>query len=186
MIFTEETRQICRLFGDLLDYPGEGLAAAAEDCAGRMKAHFNGASDRVRAFADFVGSQPPGTMEELYTRTFDMTPANTLYIGYHVFGESPRRSVFLVRLREAFQSRGFEAGTELPDHLAVLLRFLSVTDDPEFVSPLVHDAILPVLDKMVKSFPGDSRGYGPVVKSLRQFLARSEGGPVKKGGSSDD
>ncbi|HJX12631.1 MAG TPA: molecular chaperone TorD family protein [Dehalococcoidales bacterium] len=186
MIFPEETGQLCRLFADVLDYPGAALVTSAEDCAAGLKASHNGAAEAMQSFADFARSQPPGAMEELYTQTFDVTPANTLYIGYHTFGETPRRSVFLVRLQEAYQSHGFSGGTELADHLSVLLRFLSVARDREFAAPLVRDCILPVLEKMEKSFPKDRPGYGPAVGSLRRFLGQIDRKLIKSGGLAHD
>ena len=186
MIFPEETRQLCRLFADVLDYPGAALVTSAEECATRLKASYNGAAGPMQSFAGFAREQPPGVLEELYTHTFDVTPADTLYIGYHIFGETPKRSVFLVRLQEAYQSHGFSGGTELADHLSVLLRFLSVARDAEFMAPLVHDCILPVLEKMEKSFPKDKQGYGPAVSALRQFLVKVNRTLIKNGGLTHD
>ena len=92
----------------------------------------------MRSFVNSVKGQSRGALEELYTETFDLTPAMTLYIGYHLFGETPKRSSFLVRLEEAYQAHDFDSGTELADHLCVLLRFFSVAQDAEFVVPLLE------------------------------------------------
>ncbi len=121
-------------------------------------------------------------MEELYTKTFDLTAATTLHIGYHLFGETPKRSAFLVRLEEAFESDGFSSGNELADHLCVLLRFFNVASDPEFVAPLVDECVLPVLQTMEKALPEKNGGYRPAIRSLRLFMRHLQRALEKEGG----
>ncbi len=166
----EESKQLCRLFAEVLGYPGDSLSESANECLRQLNGSFPDIADQMRSFVTFVESQNRGALEELYTETFDMAPAMTLYIGYHLFGETPKRSSFLVRLEEAYQSHDFHSGTELADHLCVLLRFFSVAQDTEFVIPLLEESIMPVLDKMAGDLQKSKNGYAPVVSSLRLFL----------------
>ena len=178
----EESKQLCRLFADVLGYPGDSLPESANECLRQLDASFSDIADQMRPFVAFVESQSRGALEELYAETFDMTPASTLYIGYHIFGETPKRSSFLVRLEEAYQSHGFHSGTELADHLCVLLRFFSVAQDVEFVIPLMEESILPVLDKMAGDLQKGKNGYSPAVSSLRLFLRQLSRRLTKVGG----
>ncbi len=166
----EETKQLCRLFAEILDYPSPSLLESATECIKQLENSFPGTAEPMRSFATFAESQSQGTIEELYTQTFDVTPATTPYLGYQLFGEGPKRSAFMVRLQEAYQSHSFSSGTELPDHLCVLLRFFSVARDSEFVIPLLQECVLPVLEKMEGAFPAKKNGYRPAVSSLRLFL----------------
>ena len=182
----KETKQLCRLFAEVLDYPGNSLLESATECAQQLETSFPRIVRPMQSFVVFAQSQSLGTLEELYTQTFDVTPAITPYVGYHLFGESPKRSAFWVKLQEAYQSHHFSGGTELPDHLCVLLRFFSVAQDPEFVIPLLQECVLPVLEKMEKAFPKNKNGYAPVISSLRLFLREVSRQLIKAGGLTHD
>ena len=100
----------------------------------------------------------------------------------HLFGETPKRSVFMAKLQEAYQSHQLSSGTELPDHLCLLMKFLSVARDQETVIPLLEEGILPVLEKMERAFHKDKNSYVLVVRSLRLFLAEISRKLTKAGG----
>jgi nitrate reductase assembly molybdenum cofactor insertion protein NarJ len=73
----------------------------------------------------------------------------------------------------------------LPDHLAVVLRFLAQAGGDDARS-LREDGVLPALDKMAAGFrEGAGNPYGKVIKALRIALrpagAGAEGAPVSGG-----
>lgn len=183
-MFPENTRQTCRLFAEVLDYPDEATPETVSRCIRELEEACPESVKPMRSFLEFVQARTPGSLAELYTQTFDIVPARTLYIGHHIFGENPKRSTFLVRLQEAYQSHQFSAGSELPDHLCVMLRFLSVAEDREFVDPLLQECLLPVLHNLEKGFKKDKdkNGYGSPLSSLRLFLRRLSGSLDKTGG----
>ncbi|MEE8418916.1 MAG: molecular chaperone TorD family protein [Dehalococcoidales bacterium] len=181
-MFPEDTRQLYRLFADVLDYPDSSSAGVAEECLQKLEISFPDSAKPMRTFVDYTHSQSLGTLEEVYTKTFDTVPDRTLYVGYQLFGENPKRSTFLVRLEEAFQAQEFSRGSELADHLPVLLRFLSVAEEPEFAIPLLQECLLPVLDKIEGDFKKDKTGYGASVRSLKRFLKTVSGSLEKTGG----
>ena len=166
----QESKRLCQLFAEVLDYPSGSMRESASECLEQLKIYSPDIADPMQSFVTFTESRNRGELEELYAQTFDLTPATTLYLGYHLFNETPKRSAFLVKLEEAYKSHDFNSGTELADHLCVLLRFLSVAEDPEFVIPLLQECILPVLEKTEKAFPKDENGYKSAVSSLRLFL----------------
>ncbi len=178
----EESKQLCRFFAEVLEYPSGSLPESAGECLRQLDVSFPDIADQMRPFVTFLESRSRGAVEELYAETFDLAPGSTLYIGYHLFGETPKRSSFLVRLEEAYQSHGFESGTELADHLCVMLRFFSVAQDAEFVVPLLEECILPVLDKMAGDLRKSKNSYAPAVSSLRLFLRQLSRKLVKVGG----
>ena len=168
----EESKKLCRLFAKVLDYPGASLPESANECLRQLDGSFPDIADQMRPFVAFVEGQGRGALEELYAETFALAPASTLYIGYHLFGETPKRSSF----------HDFDSGTELADHLCVLLRFFSVAQDMEFVIPILEECILPVLDKMVGDLQKSKNGYSPAVSSLRLFLRQLNRRLAKVGG----
>jgi nitrate reductase molybdenum cofactor assembly chaperone NarJ/NarW len=71
----------------------------------------------------------PASIQQQYVDAFDLDPACSLEIGWHLFGESPERGAFLSILREDLARAGiFERG-DLPDHLPTLLRLIAREDD---------------------------------------------------------
>ncbi|MBI4186133.1 MAG: molecular chaperone TorD family protein [Chloroflexi bacterium] len=176
----EDAKEICRLFAVVLDYPGDAMPEAAAECARRLECSFPKSARAMQDFATFVSSQERGALEEIYTQTFDIAPATAPYLGYHLFGEGAKRSAFMVKLQDAYQAHGFSGNGELPDHLCVLLRFLSVARDPEFVIPLLQDCVLPVLERMEKDKNG--QGYSPAVNALRLFLQQVHRELTRSGG----
>jgi nitrate reductase delta subunit len=151
--------QIYHLLSALLEYPSPGLVDSARECAGLLAVESPQAAAQIERFLALAEEIPSGRLEELYTGTFDINPTCTIYAGYQLFGESYKRGEFLVRLKEKYRQRGFFAGNELADHLAVLLRFLGRLDPEETLAQeLIEDCLVPALEKMNGSFPEPSGG----------------------------
>jgi len=141
-------RRIFQLLADALEYPRPGLVEAARECAALLAADNIAAAACMHEFRAFVEKTPRGRLEEIYTSTFDLDAAWYPYVGYHLFGESYKRSVFMLELNERYRAHGFSVAGELPDCLAVLLRFLAVCDDAALSGEIICDALLPALDHM--------------------------------------
>jgi nitrate reductase molybdenum cofactor assembly chaperone NarJ/NarW len=113
----------------LLSYPTADLQAAAGDIATAL------ADDRLlpeEALAD-LGPLLDGLarddlydLQEAYVFLFDRSRSLSLNLFEHIHGESRDRGQAMVDLLETYRAGGFELeGPELPDHLPVLLEFLS-------------------------------------------------------------
>jgi len=123
----EPTARLYELFANLLEYPTPALARQAQACGERLAEVRPEAAGLLERFCRTVEDAPLERMEELYTSTFDMQPVSYPYVGYHLFGESYKRGIFMAQLNGGYHERGFSAGSELPDHVAVVLRFLALT-----------------------------------------------------------
>jgi nitrate reductase delta subunit len=170
-------QKTCFCFADLLDYPRPQLADRVRECASLLILDYPEEAGRIQDFLDFVQSTPLGRMEEIYTATFDVNPTCYIYAGYQLFGESFKRGEFLVRLKEKYRERGFVERNELPDHLAVLFKFLSTMDSADVLArELVEDCLLPALRKMSDSFTNESQSKpNPYAQVLHAALAMLEG-----------
>lgn len=181
-MLSREHQEICVLFAGLLDYPGESLAEKAAECTRRLKGVVPGATEDMESFAGFAASQTRAALEEQYIQTFDMSSVATLYLGYHLFGETQKRNAFLVKLDEGYQADGFSSGSELPDYLCTALRFLSIARDAEFCRPLIEECMLPTLAKIEDTLKKDKNAYRDVVSALQAFLQQVSRKMVKTGG----
>lgn len=180
----ETQPQIFRLLSVLLEYPSPDLAESARECAGLLALESPEAATYIERFLAVAEETPPGRLEEIYTGTFDINPTCTIYAGYQLFGESYKRGEFLVRLKEKYRQRGFITGNELPDHLALLLRFLGRLDPEETLArELIADCLVPALEKMTGSFPEPCGGtVNPYACVLRAVASVIELGlPVRTG-----
>ena len=113
----------------LLSYPSTELQAAMPDICAAL------ATDpRVPAatqqglgqLADWLAQGDIYDVQEDYVMLFDRSRTLSLNLFEHVHGESRDRGGAMVSLMETYREGGFEPATsELPDHLPVLLEFLS-------------------------------------------------------------
>ncbi len=142
-----ETRSCIAYFASMLAYPDRSLPETAADCANLLDPA-DPAAPLIRGFAAYAAGSTLATLEEAYTSVFDLEPKCAPYIGYHVFGESYKRSVFLLGLNERFGAQRFTPPGELPDHLAVVLSCLVACQDDELAQELIAEAVLPALDRM--------------------------------------
>ena len=194
MVAADDTARMSRvleLFAELLEYPHPGLAKTARECVAQVTPESAEAAALIDDFASFVERTPHDTLEEVFTATFDLDARCHPYIGYHLFGEDYKRSALMLELKDLFRRYDFECGIELPDHVAVLLRFMSVCPDQELVTEIGREALVRTLEPMtVEAEPdpaeedevppvlfdlGDK--YRNVLRALRLVLQTRYGSP---------
>ncbi len=142
---------VFQLFATLLDYPRTALTGVADECAALVAGRSAEAALLLREFESFAAKTPLARLEEIYTGVFELDATCHPYVGYHLFGESYKRSAFLLGLKERYRPYAIECGVELPDHLAVMLRFLAVNVDLAGTEEIIGEALYPALRKMLKS-----------------------------------
>jgi nitrate reductase molybdenum cofactor assembly chaperone NarJ/NarW len=169
----ETNRELYRLLADLLEYPSGDYAARARRCldlAGGLRPE---AAIRFAAFVDFVESTPRARLEESFTAAFDLQPAFSPYVGHHIMGDNPKRSMLMARLQEVYRSRGFDWGSELPDHVSIVLRFLSTLEDESEARDLVEVALSPAFQKMAGASKEGGAGFALLVQAA-SFVMSNE------------
>ncbi len=148
---SESNGPLYELFADLLEYPSPAIFRQTEVCIEQLQPVQLEAADLLDRFHRNVKTLTLEQLEELYTSTFDMQPVCYPYVGYQLFGESYKRGAFMARLNGHYHSLGYFSGKELPDHVAVVLRFLSldaVKKEDDFCQTLLYEGLLPALGKM--------------------------------------
>lgn len=143
-------QRIFHLLAQILEYPRADLTGTVRECEALLSLEYPEAAACLRQFQEFVAGTPLGRQQEVYTLTFDLDAVCHPYVGHHLFGESYKRSAFMLGLKERYQNVGLETGPEVADHLALLVRFLSLCDDPAESEVIIHDALVPALKQMLK------------------------------------
>ncbi|MCC7195854.1 MAG: nitrate reductase molybdenum cofactor assembly chaperone [Gemmatimonadaceae bacterium] len=144
-----ELRSLIGAFAAVLEYPAGATLRAAADAEQALRESDTASAALLREFHDYAAALPPGRLEEIYTGTFDLDAACHPYVGYHLFGETYKRSAVLVELKSRYAAEGFAVpANELPDHLAIVLHFMAVTRDSALGEEIARDALMPVLDRM--------------------------------------
>jgi nitrate reductase delta subunit len=143
-------RRIWELFAELLDYPKASPVDMLEECRTLTGAMSPDAEISLAGFQAFAQTANLGRLQEEYTRAFDMDESHSLYVGYHLLGESYKRSALLLEFKERYRARGMEVAGELTDYLPVVLRFLAMCDDQDLTDEIVGEAMWPMLEMIVK------------------------------------
>lgn len=107
-----------------------------------------------------------GDWEELYTQTFDLSPAVAPYIGFHIWGESYQRGNLMASINRELQTYQIDLEGELPDHLVPVLRYLDVCPEP---LPELQESLPPALKRMIAALR-KSRSDNPYIHLLEAIL----------------
>jgi nitrate reductase delta subunit len=108
----------------LLGYPDRDYAGRVEACARAAGEAVPEGARLVEEFRRGIDSLATEELQELFTRTFDLDPACSAELGWHLFGEQYERGLFLVKMRRLMRELGLPESTELPDHLTHVLAVL--------------------------------------------------------------
>lgn len=171
MIEKTRMKSIYEGLAGLLDYPGANWWSLIESSGQLASEEMPGNFDLFLSFRKAVNRLSLSELQELYTRTFDLSPVCALDIGYHLFGENYKRGVFLANLAET--EAPFDLGQEhqLPDYLPVLLRLLTKLDeDEELRSALIVECMVPALEKMLKTLREGDNPYRHLMAAVQATL----------------
>ncbi len=138
------------LFADLLDYPFADPRELLRECKALTAPEYPDAAIALGDLLQVSGEWSLGDFQEEYTRAFDLDETHSLYVGYHLLGESYKRSAMLLEFKERYREYGIEVAGELSDHLPVVLRFLAACDDSPMALEILGEAVWPMLDMMTR------------------------------------
>ncbi len=128
----------------ILSYPTRDLQAAMPEIGGVLAAdtRLTAAARRaLRPLVEDLARRDIYDLEEQFVLLFDRSRSLSLNLFEHVHGESRDRGGAMVSLVESYRAAGFEPATsELPDHLPVLLEFLSTRPASEVQETLANAA----------------------------------------------
>ncbi len=157
-----------RALSALLVYPCADLQAAIPAIRQTLASEGLLTAEQLARLEPLLTSLESGDLfdlQERYVLLFDRSRTLSLNLFEHIHGESRDRGGAMVDLLETYRAGGFDlVGPELPDHLPVLLEFLS-TQDPEQARAILADAGHIVLALAERLERRDSV-YAPVLAAL--------------------
>src|SRR5579859_4490273 len=138
----------------LLEYPDRTFLRRLADCRSDHTA--------LEPFAARISGMSLATLQELYTRTFDLNAGCTLDMGWHLFGERPERGAFLADLRPRLAATGVDEGTELPDHLPIVLKLVARL--PPNDAARLYATLTPAVDQLLTALAANASPYESLVR----------------------
>ncbi len=155
----------------ILSYPTEELQAAMPEITAVIMADTRMTSLCRREFAtllDQLAQDDIYALQEAYVGLFDRSRTLSLNLFEHVHGESRDRGGAMVSLVETYRDGGFDPATsELPDHLPVLLEFLSLRPSAEAQDTLADAAH--IFAALVERLERRESAYAAVFAALLQL-----------------
>jgi nitrate reductase molybdenum cofactor assembly chaperone NarJ/NarW len=179
MTSLQNHQDICRQFADLLSYPTAEVQQTTAACKEMLKQLRPEAAAQLQSFTEFLVTTDRGRVEEIYTSTFELQPICHPYVGYQLCGESQRRALFLMKLNELYRQHGYNPGSELPDHISELLRFIGSSSDQNCCRELIEDGLLPAVEKIISGIENNDHPYKWLLKALQDYLTESSAVAVK-------
>jgi len=147
-----DDRNHYRLLAGLFEYPDADYPEKIDRVRQFLDGKYVDATVELDEFIKRLPADDVLTMQELFTRSFDVQAIATLDIGYVLFGDDYKRGELLANLNQEHHKANNDCGTELADHLPNILRLMSILRDEELVRDLAYAIIAPALLEMIGEF----------------------------------
>jgi nitrate reductase delta subunit len=158
-------------FSLILSYPSLELQKAMPEIGGVLAADSRLTAVMRRALRPLIealSTRDIYDLQEEYVMLFDRSRTISLNLFEHVHGESRDRGGAMVSLVETYREAGFDPiSTELPDHLPVLLEYLSVRPLEE-TREILEDAAH-ILETLNVRLTRRESPYGAVFRALLEL-----------------
>jgi nitrate reductase delta subunit len=155
----------------LLSYPSDDLKLVTGEVADVLKDEgvlSQKAQQAIRPLLADMEQLGLYDLQELYVLLFDRSRTLSLNLFEHVHGESRDRGPAMVDLLETYRAGGFElVSTELPDHLPILLEYLStrpIAEAREMLGDAGH-----ILAALAERLQRRESRYAAVLAALAEF-----------------
>lgn len=154
------------VLADLLSYPDENFQRALVEARTLLAELKPEDAELLRRFIDYIEAADPYELQELYVKTFDFSKETTLYLTYHLYGDSRKRGRALAELISIYKRHGASLPTrDLPDSLPHLLKLIS--SSPKAAAELSHLLSKPI-EKILKGL--DNNPYFYLIKLIQNII----------------
>jgi len=157
-MMTVKEKSLYEHLAGLLNFPKEDVGPMIEDTIKVLEGHTEypaEALDELKLFGKEVGDISLDDLQGIYSYTFELTSEYTLDIGHFLY-DGFKRSNYLASLKAMYRENGFPfdevAGGELPDHLPVMLVFLSRLENEDLKRDVMESFVVMAMEKLNKNF----------------------------------
>lgn len=151
-------------FAPLLRYPGKDHPRRVAELRSQLERECPRALAPVDAFVAATSGWSMHRHEEVFTRTFDLEPQCSPYLGVHLFGEhNALRSQLLTGLAVSFARDPLD---DLPDHVAEILEHWSCLSEAE-QRELRDMCVLKALSSMIGQLRLCSNPYQHLLEAVQ-------------------
>lgn len=170
----ETNESLLQQLGDCLEYPTQDFRGVFDDMECRILAISNMAAFNFQEFAANIRKMTFTGWQEYYVKTFDVTPQCGLYITVHLFGEENyKRAELMTGLKAVYEKMAPFEMTELPDHLAVILKQRASFSEEEWAE-LTAMCLKPVVPKIIALLEKNNNPYAFLLKTIHELLVKME------------
>ncbi len=166
-----QTFKTYKALSALLSYPSDELQQAAGEIAQVLEGEALLPPHAVAAIRPLIEEIETGDLydlQERYVLLFDRSRTLSLNLFEHIHGESRDRGPAMVDLLETYRAGGYElASTELPDHLPILLEYMSTRSGDEAMA-LLRDAGH-IIAALAERLERRESSYAPVLRGLAEL-----------------
>lgn len=166
----------------LLCYPGDELKDATDDIAEVLAQEALLSPAALKALKPLLADLAEMDLydlQERYVLLFDRSRTLSLNLFEHVHGESRDRGPAMVDLLETYRAGGFDlATTELPDHLPILLEYLSTRSLDESQDMLANAGH--ILAALAERLQRRDSCYAAVLAGLAEFAGAENSAEVQE------
>lgn len=176
-----------KLISYLLQYPDEEFLTQLSSLKAVLAAWPDAAVRRgLEPFIQYLAGSEPLQLQEAYTAAFDLTPATSMNLTYHLGGDDEKRGRMLAQLQQIYRQEGYESGDgDLPDYLPLLLEFYS--QQPHWIDYGLSRKILATLKPLAARLAEDRNPYAAVFEIVaRQLAAKEDRAPQTNTESNND
>lgn len=112
----------------LLGYPDAAFDATRDDLATAVATlRPSKPATQLRRFWRQFSALSRFEAKSLYVETFDLRRRSSLFLTYYLHGDTRRRGLALLALKQRYRAAGFDPGdVELPDYLPMALEFAAL------------------------------------------------------------
>jgi nitrate reductase delta subunit len=126
---TEDLRVTWLAVSWLLTYPDEAVRSRLGDLGALVRELPAPVRDPLEGTLRALAVMDPVALQEQYVDTFDTRRRGCLHLTYFSHGDTRRRGMALLRIKQDFRAAGVEIDErELPDHLPLVLEFAAGLD----------------------------------------------------------
>ncbi len=121
----EDRARLFRLISVLLQYPDDELVSLRPDIAAAVRDLPE--SSGLLEFVSWFTTASPADLARHYVETFDLRRRSSLYLTYYLHGDTRRRGMALLTLKQRYRAAGLvPPEDELPDFLPMVCEFAAI------------------------------------------------------------